>query len=474
VTVRNQGNAPANNLVATLASNNAQFTITDPNAVYGTLPQDSTRTNRSDPFLATAASGIPPGTMVTCTLRLHCDNFSDWTYTFQLQVGTPPTPPQFVVDIDTGSVLLSVCAIGSIGWDEPQADLGSGFKVPKAGANTLFFGGLMAGNSPTYLVDHFYGQPANGTTNHDWVAVESLRAVLPPSPGDEQWQGRMTDGGHAAPKGLRSEQHWYMNVDGQYDDWAIVTYDFTNNGSNPIDGFYAGMIADFDIGTTPTNNTVVTDTVRRTTYMRQSSSENPCAGFVLLDPNHFANIGALDHARYVYPTDTCMSDGQKYRVLNGTIVQRNSNRAYDWSCFATAGPRNLAVGATWRAAFAVVGAASAANWVVAAESAQVWYNANLLGIAEQPPVVASAGRPLFLSPNPFRTGTFIHYFTAHAGRVEVVAYDAAGREAERQAFDVAAGTGKLYWRPHGLNHGVYFVKVLAPDARTVAKVLVMQ
>ncbi|MEO0074471.1 MAG: T9SS type A sorting domain-containing protein, partial [candidate division WOR-3 bacterium] len=355
-----------------------------------------------------------------------------------------------------------------------QADLGSGFKVPKTGANTLFFGSLMAGTSPTYLVDHFYGQPANGPTNRDWVAVESLQMVLPPNPADEQWRGKMSDAGHSSPQGLRCEHRWYMNVDGQYDDWAIVTFDFTNNGSNPINGLYAGMIADFDIGSTPTNNTVVTDTVRRTTYMRQSTTDNPCAGFVLLEPNQFANIGALDHARYVYPTDSCMTDGQKFRILNGTILQRNSNRAYDWSCFVSAGPRNLPVGATWRMAVAIVGATSAGSWVAAAESAQAWYNANLMGIAEQPPVVANATRPLFLSPNPFRRGTFVHYYTSRAGQVELVAYDATGREAERQTFEVSAGTGRLYWRPQQLGYGVYFVRVESPDAQAVTKVLVME
>jgi hypothetical protein len=93
VTIKNNGNAEATNVTGVLSSNNALFTISDPNAAYGSIAVDSSKTNRSDPFTATAGSGIPPGTVVTCTLKIHSDNWAhDWTYTFNLQIGVPPRP----------------------------------------------------------------------------------------------------------------------------------------------------------------------------------------------------------------------------------------------------------------------------------------------------------------------------------------------------------------------------------------------
>ncbi|MEO0079278.1 MAG: C25 family cysteine peptidase [candidate division WOR-3 bacterium] len=475
VTLRNTGNAEAQNVTARLKSTHVQFQITDSTAAYGNIPADSSRTNRADPFWALANAAIPPGTIVQCTLRVHSDNFAhDWVYTFNLQVGEPPVPGQFVIDLDTGAVLLSVCGIGSIGFDEPQAqDLGQGFRVPKTGSNTLFFGALMAGNSPSYLVDHFYGQPASGSTNHDWRMTDSFRMVIPPTPAHEQWRSRMNDGGHPTPKNLNVEQKWFMLANPAYDDWAIATFKLTNNGSQPINGLYVGMIGDFDIGSSATSNTVVSDTVRRAVYMRQSSTENPCVGLVLLSPTRFANIGALDHDRYVYP-DSCVTDAQKFRILNGGIVQRNSNRAYDWSAFVSAGPFDLGVGGEERVAFAVVGATSASGFWQAADSAQAWFEANLLGVREEAAVSATPRRPLFLSPSLFRTGTWLHYYTSTAGNIELSAFDATGRLVVQESFAVGKGTGRLYWRPQGLSKGIYFLKVRSPEAQATAKFLVLE
>jgi hypothetical protein len=475
VTIKNTGNAAGDSVTATLSSGNGEFTISDPDAAYGTIAVDSSKTNRDDPFTASAGSGIAPGTYVTCTLKVHTDNFAhDWTYTFVLRVGTPATPPQFVVDLDTGAVRLGVCAIGSIGYDEPPAfDLGSGFQVPKGGTSSLFFGSFEAGNSEDYLVDHFYGQPASSGTNHDWVAAESLTPYLPAAPADERWIGVMTDAGHNSPKGLRAEQNWYMLAAGPFNDWAVVTYDLHNDGAAEIAGLYVGYHADLDVGADPATNTANSDTVRRSMYMKQGTGENPTVGITLLEPDRFANLTAVDHNIWVYP-ESCLTESQKFRLLSGDIVLRNSDRNYDWSVVVSAGPMTLPVGGSERVAFAIVGSNSVAGFKTASDSAQSWYF-RLLGVAEEetPLVFATADKPFFLSPNPFRTGTKVHYFTRTAGNVELTCYDAAGRAVEATTLAVKAGAGTYNWQPKELARGIYFLKVKTPDKESVAKVMLV-
>ncbi len=476
VGLRNVGNTTAQNVTARLKSSNPLFVITDSLAGYGDIPQDSVRTNHSDPFWAQAGAGIAPGTVVICTLKITATNYPQgWTYTFGLQVGQPPLPGQFMIDLDTGSVLLSVCAIGSIGYDEPPAlDLGQGFRVPKTAASCLFYGSIMAGNSPSYLVDHFYSQPANSGTNRDWRTPDSFRMVTPPAPADEHWMNTMTDAGHPTPKGLRVSQHWYMNTDAGYNNWAVVTLEFINNGSQPINELYAGIVGDFDIGSSPTANILVSDTVRRAVLMRQSTTENPCAGFILLEPERYANIGALDHAVYVYP-DSCVTDGQKFRMLNGTIVQRNSNRAYDWSAFVSAGPYDLPVGGTWRIAIGVVGATTVNDFWTASDSCRNWYIANILGLEERPVYLSvTPERPLVVSPSPFRNSTVINYYAVQPGVLELNVIDAAGRVVNEQRIQVNAGAGKLHWRPSGFAPGIYFLKVTTGGKSTTAKFLMVE
>ncbi len=475
VALRNVGNEAAEDVTAKLRSGYSLFVITDSSSAYGDIPAGSTRTNNADRFAASADASIPIGTIVPCTLLVHSSNWvHDWTYVFGIQVGLPPVPPQYVITLDTGEVSLSVCAIGSIGYDEPPTDLGTGFQVPKGVASCLFYGGLMAGNSESYLADHHFSRPANSGTNHDWQMLDSFRFVMPPTPADEQWVNTMSDGGHPSSKGLGVEQRWYMNTENEYDDWAIVVFDFENNGSSAINGLHVGMIGDFDVGSSPTANIAGSDTVRRGVWMRQASSENPTAGFVLLAPTSFANLTAVDHARYVYP-DSCMTDGQKFRLLDGTIAQRQSNRNYDWSVVASAGPFNLEVGMMQRVAFAVVGATSQECWTEAAGKAQEWYDANILGVEENPGRIATGqGVRTFLMPNPFRNGTFVHYFSRIPGPVELTAFDASGREVERTVFQTEKGEGRYFWQPKSLARGVYFLKVRTQDQESVAKVLLVE
>ena len=387
----------------------------------------------------------------------------------------PSQPGQFIVTLDTGSVRLSVCGIGSIGYAEPpgSGDIGSGFQVPKNAQSALFFGGLMAGTSPDYLVDHHFGQPANGQTNRDWLMTDSFRVRVPPAPADIRWRGRMSDGGHPSPQGLEVTQDWYMNADDGYDDWCIGDFTFTNNGAGPINGLYVGMIGDFNIGSDSRANRAASNESRRSVWMRQASTQDPCAGFLLLHPTTFANLTAVDHARYVYPADSCMSDGQKFRILDGTISQRNSGRDYDWSVAASAGPFDLGVGEEQRVVFAVVGGASEEDFAANGDGAQSWFDANLLGIKQEPTELATGETSLFLSPNPFSRGAFVNYFSRLAGEVELLAFDPTGRIAERVAFNTLEGKGRYFWQPGDLARGVYFLRVRTPDSESGAKVLLV-
>ncbi len=98
VTLRNTGNGEAQNVTAKLKSNHALFVITDSTSNYGNIPAGGTVNNNADRFGATAQANFPPGTYVTCTLKVHSDNWQhDWTYTFTFQVGTPPSPPGTII-----------------------------------------------------------------------------------------------------------------------------------------------------------------------------------------------------------------------------------------------------------------------------------------------------------------------------------------------------------------------------------------
>jgi len=375
---------------------------------------------------------------------------------------------QALVDHDTGYCRLTVSCFGAIGYDNPPADAGRGFCYPKAAASALFYSSFLVGNETMYVADRFFGRPANGPVNDDLKPVDSLMPVIPPQAGDEQFRASFDDRGHPAPKSVKVYQNSYMSAAAAYDDFVVLNWRIANEGASALTGLYAGVWTDFDIGSNPTQNTSTADTVRRLMYMRQSTTANPTVGTVILYPREFRNLLSVDHARWVYPTDSCVRDAQKFRMLNGTIVQRNSNRPYDWSVVNSFGPFDLEAGASQQFAIAFVGGADEAACRANSDSAQSWFD-NYVGLAERPELRRS--RRLTVSPNPFRRGAFVAYTARSAGRLELDVRDAAGRVVDRVRTEVPAGDGRFLWRPDRLAQGVYFVTLRTPDAQVETKVL---
>ncbi|MEO0082284.1 MAG: C25 family cysteine peptidase, partial [candidate division WOR-3 bacterium] len=472
VTIKNIGNAQATTVQGTLRNTSAYITLNDSTSNYGTL--NANDTSRGDVYNLTASSSTPPGTKVSFTLHVTSGQGS-WDPTFELTVGAPAQPGAIVMDHDTGYCKLSVTCLGSVGYDEPPGDLdlGSGFCYPKSGGSQLYYGSLAIGNSTSYVVDRYFGQPASSGPNRDFAIVDSLRNVLPPDGGDEHFRCAISDAAHSAPKGLRINQHSFQCANPGYDDFVVLTYDIANNGTSQIDGLYAGIFADFDIGSAPTANICSSDVSRRLTFMRQSSNANPSVGVKILDPKSYANLAAVDHARYVYP-DSCMSDGQKWRFLNATITQPNSNRAYDWSLCVSAGPFNLPVGASYRFAVAFVGGTSGANIRANADSAQAWYDRNT-GIFEQPSPGLRDALGLTCVPNPFTRTVNIRMQLPSAGHIKLQVFDISGREIAN-LMDQERGAGKIeaIWNPKGLANGVYLVKASLPDGSVTEKLMLLR
>jgi len=474
MTLRNSGGAACNNTTGRFVSTDARLTVTDPSGAWGNIPSGGSATNSADRFAVSADAGIPHGTAIRCTLFVAGDS-ADYqkVLPINLVIGTPPIPGMLVMTHDTGYCKLTVSCQGSIGYDEPTGT-GQGFCYPKTATTALYYSSFAMGTGADYLADHFYGQPASGATNSDLRPVDSLRAVTPPTAGDEQFRGSYSDAGHPAPENLKVPQNSYQVASPGYDDFVVLTFDIGNLGSNPANGMCAGVFADFDVGSDPTENVVTSDTVRRLSYVSVDGVPNPTVGIKILAPRSFKNLTAIDHAIYVYPTDSTVTDDQKWRFLNGTIVQRNSNRAYDWSLVTSVGPFDLAPGSSYRFAVAFVGGSTEAGIQENADSAQSWYDRSV-GVAESPAPQNQVERLLQLAPNPSSGRTTIRFQARVAGHVRVTVVDLAGHtDARLMDREVTTGRGELVWQQDKLADGVYFVRMETPDATLTQRALLVR
>ena len=470
-TVANSGIGNAYNARGVFISGDVRLSVTDSMGGYGMIPHDSSRNNAADRYGVTADPGIPPGTPVPCTLRLYADQGYSVTRPFTIRVGMPATPGALLADHDTGYCKLTVSCIGSIGYDTPNSpQQGSGFCYPKSATTALYYGGMMAGNGPGYIVDRHYGVPATAI-NTDWAIDESLR-FYPPTRGDEMIMGSYTDAGHTSPQGLKASQTSFMSAAPGYDDFVVMVFDYQNTGSSPINGLYSGMIGDFDVGTS-TNDDASTDAGRRAAYIWEDGVNNPTAGFKLLYPTTASNLTVIDHDIYVYP-DTSMSEGAKYAFMNGALSFPQSNRVYDWSVCCAAGPFDLAPGAGQRVAYAVVGGSDEPSFLEHCDSAQSWYDHNV-GIADKPAALLPAGLAFRLAPNPVSRSARIAYNLPNAGRLSVKVFDISGREqAVLLDEQCPAGAGAIDWTPRALARGVYFVRAAYAGDTRVEKVMLIR
>ncbi len=470
VTIRNAGNAAASAAQGRLRSASSYVTRLDSTSAYGTIaPGD---TSRGDNYRVAASPSTPPGSRIQFTVGVTATEGS-WDVPFELVVGAPQVPGQVTIAHDTGYCKLSVTALGSIGYTEPPGDAGTGFCYPKASASHLYYASLLVGNSTSFVADRYFSQPPSGPPNSDFRIVDSLYRVVPPLNGDQHFRCVFSDAGHPSPKGLRITANSFQSSHPGYDDFVVLQYVITNQGASTLSGLYAGVMADFDIGSNSATNSGSSNETKRFSSMRQQASENPTVGVKILEPASFANLSLIDHAIYVYP-DSCMSDNQKYRWLNGTLSQRNSTRNYDWSVVTSVGPHDLAPGASWRVAFAFIGATSSAQFVAHADSAQSWYD-NYTGLQERDGDGRDARRFVSVSPNPFSRSVRLGLQIPVAGPALVQVCDVAGRVVttlcDRQ---VPVGRLEAEWQPEGLAGGVYLLKVRHAAGTATEKLLLLR
>ncbi len=361
---------------------------------------------------------------------------------------------------DTGNCKLTVTTYGHIGFLSSQQTQGVGFRYPAAGPNWLFFGGVALGNSRTYVADAFFG--LNQVDSRDFAIVETLNYFY--RLGLEEYRMVANDGAHPTPQNIRVEQYSVATADPRYDDGVIIEYVFTNLGTSPITGLYAGIFMDWDLGTANTNR-AGTDTARRTVWMRQQTSDNPTVGTKILYPPSWANLYCTNHDTFVYPVQG-MHDTVKYKIMAGLYRCYASYRDYDWSTCASVGPFDLQPGESYKCAFAILGATSLALYYENCDSLQSFYNTYLaISEGKRKNLLPS----LTISPNPFRNSANINLSLPKEETFSLSLYDITGKLVQRLHQGKGTSyTGKL----EGHASGVYFLRLEGTSFNKTLKVIV--
>jgi hypothetical protein len=368
---------------------------------------------------------------------------------------------------DTGNLIMKVTARGCIGdtVTPTSGNIINGFKYPRTGSNWLYFGGFAIGNSFTYVADGHYAP--GGVVSRDFKVVDSLNRVF--LHGGQEWQCAYNDSGDPIPQSIKITQYSIGSPNPLYDDGVIMQFTATNMGTSPVNDLYAGLFFDFDMGTATTNR-CGNDTIGRSMWMRQNTTDNPTIGVKILAPQSWANLSCIDHDSFVYPLQGS-PDSIKYKFLAGIIRKYTSNRDYDWSIMASIGPFSLAPVEEYSFAFGLLGGASLADFNANGESLQSYYN-QIQGISENSLPKVNLPMLKLSTLNPVKDKGLVKLQVSEKGKVVLNLYDALGRYVNTLWKGTGPCDENITFNTQNLSAGLYFLRLNTKNESKTLKVII--
>ncbi len=473
VMLLNAGENALHNITTTLSSASPHVTVTGNDANYGTLNPDESK--QGDGFEVTVSSSAPLETWVEFQIQLSADELSG-SLNFEFMIGTPRYE---WISHDVGNVKLTVTEQGAIGFYELDGP-GEGFRYPKSSDNWLYHASFAAGNSKDFMNDRMYGEGESHNKGKDWKVTSDPdgRVIIGRHDYSDQ-DSRATynnDGNWWTDSELKVQQFGYAWKE---KDYVILKFVLINPDTSSLEGMYAGIMADFDMGPeqSPYNNSGGTDQTLNLAYMKQASDKNnPHIGIKLLNGQK-ANVTLVSNPDYVW--DYNWNDETFFKFLNGELSFASSPNDTDWSVIVSAGPFDLPVGGTDTVAFAFLAGDNLADLKAnAADCQETWDNMDFTALDEAK--VAPLTLDLSVSPDLLAGKGSILFSLPAATHARLDIYDLAGRRVRTLINgELTAGNHEIYWdgrdqRGLKTSKGVYFIYLTTDDAKVVQKAVIVK
>jgi len=446
---------------------NPYVTVNDGYAVFPDVPLDGgTSTNVSSAFTLDVGSDAPQGYAFTMLLTVNSGAYFTRTFEIDWYVGLPDWRTHNI-----GDIFLTVTDQGIIGYmDQNQAE-GEGMGLADGGSG-LYVGSFWLADDPTYVCNRDFG----GGDLREWVVNEDPNgrvADLGSEASDQTFKAIFNDGAHPSPRDVVVDQTSFAFSGIDENNFVILEYKVSNNGTTDMATVHNGVFCDFDIGDSGTN-LGGTDVPRNLTYMYASGG--PYFGIALLGgPNTAANTTLINNPTYVYP-DLHVDDGFKVRFLRGVINVPTTPAADDWSAL-TSNEISLMAGQSATSVYALVAGETLEEIQDAVDAANAAYN---------PSSAVSTDNPVKLfrlaqnHPNPFNPVTNIKFSVANAGHVELAVYDLSGRLVRTLISETrGAGDHEVLWDGKdqsggAVPSGMYFYRFTSDGETTARKMTLVK
>ncbi|MCS7074254.1 MAG: hypothetical protein NZ108_07290, partial [Bacteroidia bacterium] len=348
---------PASNVTVTLSTTDPYITISSATATLGAFATLQEKDNSGSPFQFTVSPMCPLDREVEFKLSFSDGLYSDFEY-FRVVIN-----PSYL-NITVNNTHTTATSNGLIGYtDYPTNTRGLGFQV--SGSNShLFEAGFLFATSATKVSDCVRNGPSQ---DKDFVSTLSYRKRIPLFAADEGYSVMQDTGINKNDIEVLTTTYAFSASPNQ--NYVIWQYRIKNIGASTITNGYAGVMADWDIGSDYSKNFVTFDSLRRLGYAYD------------LSQSAFCGISALTREGFHVYSDTAgtsfsFTNAAKFSALTGgtTFGHRNiTGTGKDVFHFVSVGPFDIAPGDSHTVAFAVIGATNKQSLLAAADSAYLTY-----------------------------------------------------------------------------------------------------
>ncbi|MEN9979359.1 MAG: C25 family cysteine peptidase [candidate division WOR-3 bacterium] len=466
ITIANDGNQAAGSATAILHACSPLITLIDSVSSYpATAPGD---TASGEPFRLRVSPDCPHGERVELELMVNADSAA-FISQLEVVVGMPYARAGIWAVHDTADFVAAVCANGGIGTTSWRGE-GLGFIYPKNhpwSSSAMMHGALLLGvryPDTFWVADNYYGTPWQ-VTAQDFAIVDSIRPVLPPEFGDQEFVAVFSDARHSQPKRITITQRSFVSARTQHKDFMVLEYRIHNNDTMPVTNLWAGVACDFRTAFWNQNDSVDypgVDTVRNLAYVRAQPETLALGVRPIYPPEASGFANCIFH-------QTCIQDGftkrEKMDFLDGTQRAVSGTNMGNWHALVSCGPFTILPGDSQIVAFVIVGGRTVAQMSAASDTAFNWYEPQV-GMREAGPGRLSRLR-IQVRPKVFSRNVTISYIKDQPGSLEMRVYNSSGRLMEQVDIPDAGVSGNWHWVPRVSERGIFFLKVNGQTEKVV-------
>jgi len=352
---------------------------------------------------------------------------------------------------NTGKIKMTVFNNGAIG---SNGTIGQGLSFMNS-ANALYAGGVFFGNITTGAYGVFPSFRIN-----DLAMYAPMRSFTSNSNFNNISTSYYSDSIAGSPYNVLIKEQTFGKTNNPY---IFYLYNLTNRSANTLSSFYICTTADWDVGNYASNfgGYLVS---RNMTFQFDSSAVNP----------NYYGIIALSGMSVACLSTSNFSRSSIISYITSQLPMPITTEG-DYRTYIGSGPFNIPAGSIQPVGFAFVAGSSLADLESNADLAIADWNAGLVGIKDNIPVLPSNYSLKQNYPNPFNPVTIIEYSLPKETSFKIEIFNSIGQKVkELYKGTQSAGNHKIYLDGSSLSTGVYFYRFTSDQFNETKKLLLLK